>query len=446
MGVSSLSREEIFEESIKLHKAYRGKIEVSPKVPVVGIRDFAIWYTPGVAGPARAIKSDPDQSFELTSRWNTIAVISDGTRVLGLGNIGPEAALPVMEGKALLFKYLGGVDAVPLVIRAGSAEEFIKVVKALEPSFGGINLEDIESPKCFYILDKLREELDIPVWHDDQQGTALVVLAALISAFKVVGKDMRRARVVLVGLGAANYSILRYLGIYGVDLGNVVVVERPGIGILHRNHPRLQEFKDSAPHWYDAALKTNRDCLSGGIPEALKGADAVIAASKPGPGVIKKEWIKLMADDPIVFALANPVPEILPHEAKEAGARVVATGRSDYPNQVNNSLGFPAVFRGALTIRSKKISDGMCIAAAEALAKYVEESGLSEDYIIPRMDEEEAYIAEAVAVAEEAMREGVARISLSRPELEEAIRNLIKRPKKFMDTALREGLITLSKK
>ncbi len=443
MGALSLSGGDIFEESIKLHRAYRGKIEVSPKVPVVNTRDFAIWYTPGVAGPVRVIKNNPEQVFELTSRWNTIAVVSDGTRVLGLGNVGPEAALPVMEGKALLFKFLGGVDAVPLVIRAGDAEEFIRITKALEPTFGGINLEDIESPKCFYILDRLRRELNIPVWHDDQQGTALVVLAALISAFKVVGKNLRKARIVLVGLGAANYSVLRYLDVYGVDLGNVVVVERPGIGILHRDHPKLSEFKVSAPHWYNASLRTNRECLSGGLPEALKNADAVIAASKPGPGVIKKEWIKLMANDPIVFALANPVPEILPHEAREAGARVVATGRSDFPNQVNNSLGFPAVFRGALTVRSRKISDGMCIAAAEALAKYVEEKGLSENYIIPRMDEEEAYVAEALAVAEEAVREGIARTSMSRAELEESIRELISRPKKFMDIALRNNLIKL---
>jgi len=438
-----LAKENIFEESIKLHRTYRGKIEVSPKVPVINVSDFAIWYTPGVAGPVRVIKDDPEQAFELTSRWNTVAVVSDGTRVLGLGNVGPEAALPVMEGKALLFKYLGGVDAVPLVVRAGNAEELIGVVKALEPSFGGINLEDIESPKCFYILERLRRELNIPVWHDDQQGTALVVLSALISAFKVVGKDLRKAKVVLVGLGAANYSVLKYLDVYGADLGNVIVVERPGVGILHREHPRLSEFKVIAPHWYDASLRTNCECVGGGLPEALKGADAVIAASKPGPGVIKKEWVKLMADDPIVFALANPVPEILPQEAREAGARVVATGRSDYPNQVNNSLGFPAVFRGALTVKSRKISDGMCIAAAEALVKYVEERGLSENYIIPRMDEEEAYVAEAVAVAEEAMREGIARTSISKGELEDVIRELISRPKNLMHAVLRENLIKL---
>lgn len=428
--------------SIELHRKYRGKIEIIPKVPITELRDFAIWYTPGVAGPSREIfNKGKDLSFDYTLRWNYAAVISDGTRVLGLGNIGPEAGLPVMEGKALLFKYLGGVDAIPIVINARDPDKFIEVVKILEPSFGAINLEDIESPKCFYILDRLREELDIPVWHDDQQGTALVVLAGLINACKVVGKDLRKARITLVGLGAANYSVLRYLGAYGVDLGNVVVVERPEVGILHRDHPRLQEFKDRAPHWFDAAMKTNRECISGGIPEALKGADILIAASRPGPGVIKKEWIKLMADDAIVFALANPVPEILPDEAKEAGARIVATGRSDFPNQINNSLGFPAVFRGVLTVQAKKMTDSMFIAAAYALARYAERKGIHEEYIIPTMEETEAFVEEAIAVAEKAMEEGVARRKLSRSELEQEIRELIYRPRKIMEVMLREGLI-----
>lgn len=409
--------------SLRLHREYAGKIMIKPKVPIRSREDLSVWYTPGVAEPARKIAEDgPDLSFDLTWRWNTVAVVSDGTRVLGLGDIGPEAALPVMEGKALLFKHFGGVDAVPIVVREKDPEEFIRLVKALEPSFGGVNLEDISSPKCFYILGRLREELNIPVWHDDQQGTALIVLAALINAFKLVGKNVRKARIVLYGMGAANYAVMRFLKAYGADLGNIIVVERPGIGILSMNHPKLEEFKERMPHWYDAALTTNKDGIEGGPEEAFKNADAVIAASKPGPGTIKKEWVSLMADNAIVFSLANPVPEILPDEAKEAGARIIATGRSDYPNQVNNSLGFPAVFRGALTVGARKITDGMCMAAAEALAKYAEEKGLREDYIIPSMNEKEALFQEAVAVAHEAIREGMARKKYGQEELRQRIR------------------------
>lgn len=428
----------------KLHKFYGGKIETVAKVPITRLADFNIWYTPGVAEPCKVIhKESEDLSFDYTWRWNTVAVISDGTRVLGLGDIGPAAGLPVMEGKCLLFKYLGGVDCFPIVIREKDPDKLIYIIKALEPSFGGVNLEDIASPKCFYLLDKLQEVLNVPVWHDDQQGTALVVLAGLINAFKIVGKDLRKAKIALVGCGAANYSVLRYLGIYGVDLGNVIVAERQDVGILHRNHPRLQEFKEKAPHWYDAALRTNRECVSGWIPEALKDADAVIAASRPGPGVIKKEWIKLMADNPIVFSLANPVPEILPHEAKEAGARIVATGRGDFPNQINNSLGFPAVFRGAFTVRARKMSDEMFLAAAYAIAKYAEETGIHEERIVPRMEETEMYVREAMAVAEKAMELGYARRKLSRSELEAEIRELIERPKKEMELFLKAGLIPL---
>ncbi len=415
-------------ESIRRHAEARGKLEVVPKVPVRRREDFSIWYTPGVAGPARAIAEEgPERANELTWRWNTVAVVSDGTRVLGLGDVGPYAALPVMEGKALLFKVLGGVDAVPIVTNLRGVDELVSFVKALEPSFGGVNLEDIESPKCFTLLERLREELDIPVWHDDQQGTALVVLAALINAFKLVGKDMRRARIVLFGLGAANYSVLRYLRAYGIDTGNVVVVERPGIGVLGPNHPRLEEFRRRAPHWYEASLITNREGLEGGPEEAFRGADAVIAASRPGPGTIRPEWVRLMADKPIVFALANPVPEIAPEKALEAGAYVVATGRSDYPNQVNNSLGFPAVFRGALSSWARKISDGMCVAAAEALARHAEEGGLRRDYIIPAMDDAEAYVKEAWAVAEAAYAEGLARRRAPLSEVKEEIREMIMR-------------------
>ncbi len=425
--------------STELHRRYKGKIEIIPKVPIRDLQDLSIWYTPGVAGPSKAISEDRDASFDMSWRWNTVAIVSDGSRVLGLGNIGPEAALPVMEGKALLFKYFGGVDAIPLVINAGDPEEIIALVKAVEPSFGGINLEDISSPKCFTILERLRKELEIPVWHDDQQGTALIVLAALINAFKLVGKDLRSAKIVLFGLGAANYAVLKFLKMYGVNTGKVIVVERPGIGILYDSHPRLEEFKDSMPHWYEAALITNSEKITGGPEEALKGADAVIAASKPGPGTIKKEWIKLMSDNAIVFSLANPTPEILPEEAKEAGAKIVATGRSDYPNQVNNSLGFPGVFRGALTVRARKISDGMCMAAAKALASYAEEKGLREDYIIPRMYEVDAVAMEAEAVAEEAIREGIARKIIGRSDIRNEVRTLMERPKRILNVLQKAG-------
>ena len=428
-----------FEISLRLHRFYRGKIEVVPRVPVTQMEHFSVWYTPGVAEPSRAVSRDADLSFELTNRWNTIAVVSDGTRVLGLGSIGPEAALPVMEGKALLFKYLGGVDAVPLVTRTRDPDALVEFVKAVEPSFGGINLEDIESPKCFYVLERLQKELNIPVWHDDQQGTALVTLAGLINALKIVGKKLSQVRIAVIGAGAAGIAIMKYLMVAGADPGKIIAVDSKGI--LHPDRPDLKSGDPWLRWKREIAEKTNAERMTGGIPEAMRGADVVIAASRPGPGVIKKEWVRAMADDPIVFAEANPVPEIWPWEAKEAGARVVATGRSDFPNQINNSLGFPAVFRGALTVMSRKITDGMCIAAAEALARYAEEKGLSEDYIIPTMEETEAYVQEAIAVALKAIEEGVARRKPSRSELESEIRELIDRPKKYMSLALGAGLI-----
>ncbi|RLE88691.1 MAG: malate dehydrogenase [Thermoprotei archaeon] len=424
----------------ELHLKYGGKIEVVPKVPVTRLDAFSIWYTPGVAGPCREIfEKGKDLSFEYTLRWNYALVISDGTRVLGLGNIGPEAGMPVMEGKALLFKYLGGVDAIPLVVNERDPDKFIYIVKALEPSFGAINLEDIESPKCFYILEKLNEILEIPIWHDDQQGTALVTLAGLINALKIVGKKLREVRIALIGIGAANTATYKYLKVAGADPKKIIVVDSKGILYQHRED--MEVLKKTNPWKYRIAMETNPEGRVGGIREALKDADVVIAASRPGPGIIKKEWIKDMATDPIVFAEANPIPEIWPWEAKEAGARVVATGRSDFPNQINNSLGFPAVFRGILTVRSRKMTDSMFIAAAEALVKYAEQRGIHEEYIIPTMEEAEAYVVEAIAVAEKAMEEGVARRKISRTELEEEIRELIMRPRKYMKIALEKELI-----
>lgn len=439
---SSGKRVDWYSIANELHLKYQGKIEIVPKVPVLKLKDFAIWYTPGVAGPCKKIKEEGiDSSFEYTLRWNYAAVISDGTRVLGLGNIGPEAGLPVMEGKALLFKYLGGVDAIPLVINVRDPEKFIEVVKILEPSFGAINLEDIESPKCFYILEKLNEILDIPVWHDDQQGTALVTLAGLINALKIVGKKIDQVKIAFIGAGAANIAAIKYIKAAGADPKKMIVVDSKGI--LHPNRSDIEELKVKNPWKYRIALETNSEGATGGIPEAMKDADVVIAASKPGPGVIKKEWIKTMSDDPIVFAMANPIPEIWPWEAKEAGARIVATGRSDFPNQINNSLGFPAVFRGILTVRSRKMTDSMFLAAAYAIAGFAEKKGIHEDYIVPTMEEAEVFVEEAIAVAEKAMEEGVARRKLSRSELEEEIRELIYRPKKYMEIALKNNLIEI---
>ncbi len=407
------------ELALEYHSRYRGKIETGLKAPVTSYDDFAIWYTPGVAEPSREISLDRERVYEYTNKGNSVAIVTDGTRVLGLGDVGPEAALPVMEGKAMLFKYLGGVDAFPICVATKDAEEIIRVVKWIAPSFGGVNLEDIASPKCYYILERLRAELTIPVWHDDQQGTALVILAGLINGLKVVGKKMEDITVSLIGAGAANMNVARYLHLAGVKWGNMIMVDSRGI--LNPAREDLRGESGNGNKWEMCRL-TNSECRSGGIKEAMYHSDVCIALSTPGPGVIKKEWVADMADDAIVFACANPVPEIMPPEAKEGGARIVATGRSDFPNQVNNSLGFPAVFRGALDVRASRITDGMCIAAAYAIASYAEEQGLSEDYIIPRMGEREMYVREAVAVGMKAMAEGVAMVQLSEAELEDEVR------------------------
>ena len=420
-----------------MHRFYEGKMQMIPKCAVRSVDDFAVWYTPGVAAPCREIQADPDKSFELTNRWNYVAVVTDGTRVLGLGDIGPEAALPVMEGKALLFKYLGGVDAFPICLRTKDPEEIVKICKALEPSFGGINLEDIEKPKCFQVLEKAREQMQIPVWHDDQQGTATVILAGLMNAFKIVNKKPKESLITLVGSGAANIRTAYVLMKWGVKPGNIILADSKGV--IYKGRGDINQAED--PWKYDVTQKTNGEGRTGDIAEAFKGVDAVVAASKPGPNTIKKEWIKTMANDAIIFACANPIPEIWPWEAEEAGARIVATGRSDFPNQVNNSLGFPAIFRGVLDVKAKTVTDDMCIAAAQELADYAEERGMTEKDILPRMDEWEVFPREAVACALKSIEQGVARVKPSRKELYERASTIIKNARDSTELLMKHGLI-----
>lgn len=426
-------------DALRLHPFYRGKIQMTLKCRIKSFDDFAIWYTPGVAAPCKEIAKDREKVFEYTNKGNTVAVVTDGSRILGLGDIGPEAGLPVMEGKALLYKYLGGVDAFPICLATKDPDEFIQAVKWLQPSFGGINLEDIAHPKCFYILDTLRRECEIPVWHDDQQGTACVTLAGLINAVKIVGKKLEDIRVALVGAGAANIAIARLIIAAGVNPGNIIVVDSRGI--LHKDRGDRETLQTKYKEKWELCLKTNAEGIKGDIPEAMRGADVLIAASKPGPGTIKKEWVASMAKDAIVFAEANPVPEIWPWEAKEAGARIVATGRSDFPNQINNSLGFPGIFRGALDIRATTITDEMCIAAAQELAKVAEDKGIHEEYIIPTMDEWEVFPREAVAVGTKGIEQGVARVKLPADVRYKMAEEIIRKAREQVQFLMKEKFI-----
>lgn len=426
------------EDAMRLHPFYRGKIEVNLKSCVRDINDFAIWYTPGVAEPCKAIAANKEDVYKYTNKANFCAVVSDGTRVLGLGDIGPEASMPVMEGKALLFKYLGGVDAFPICVDTKDADELIDFVKMLQPSFGGVNLEDIASPKCFYILDRLKEECHIPVWHDDQQGTALVTLAGLINALKIVGKKIDEVKVVLNGAGAANICTVRLLIAAGVDKDKLIMVDSQGI--LHAGRT---ELKEEHPVKWELAQSTNSAGVTGGTAEACKGADVLIGLSKPGPDTIKKEWVASMAEEAIVFACANPIPEIWPWDAKEAGARIVSTGRSDFPNQVNNSLGFPAIFRGVLDVQASGISDTMCIAAAEELASCAPDGGMNPELILPTMDMWEVFPRVATATAVKAIEEGLARIKMSREEIYQKAEATIKKAQDQTKAAMEQGFIPL---
>ncbi|MFC2082641.1 NADP-dependent malic enzyme [Candidatus Bipolaricaulota bacterium] len=402
-------------KSPAMHAFYRGKVETALKCSINSVDDFGIWYTPGVAVPCQEIHEDPSKAIEYTNKANAIAVVSDGSRVLGLGNIGPMAALPVLEGKALLFKYLGGVGAIPIALDTQDPDEIIQAVKWMAPGFGGINLEDFSNPKCFTILDRLREELDIPVWHDDQQGTASITLAGVINAVKLVGKDLDKVTYCVVGSGAANIAFVRILIRAGVPAANIILVDSKGI--LHAGREDLEADKLANPYKWQYALETNADGRTGCMAAAIAGSDVLIAASKPGPDTIKKEWLTSMNTDAVAFVMANPTPEIWPWEAKAAGVRIVGTGRSDFPNQINNSIGFPGIFRGALDVFAKTITDEMAIAAAYSIAKTAEDKGLSEEHIVPSMMDTDVFINEAVAVGLKAIEQGIARRVLSADEL-----------------------------
>ena len=415
-----INKEELLEkakkpaqDALRLHPFYQGKIEVSLKASVRDYSDFGVWYSPGVAAPCKDIFENPDKVFEHTNKGNFVAVVSDGTRVLGLGDIGPEAAMPVMEGKALLFKYLGGVDAFPICVDTKDPDKLVEFVKMLQPSFGGINLEDIAQPKCFDVLDRLRKECHIPVWHDDQQGTATVTLAGLINALRCVGKKLEDVSIAFIGAGAANVCISNLIFFAGGDPEKCYVVDSKGI----LNKDRIGELEDKYPQKAELARITNAENRKGGIAEAMKGADVVISLSQSGPDVIKPEWIKAMAKDPIVFACANPIPEIWPWEAKEAGAKIVATGRSDFPNQVNNSICFAGIFRGVLDVQASTITDEMCVTAAQTIADLGVEIGLDEDHLLPTMDNVEVFVRQAVDVGLKAIELGIAKKKFTKEEL-----------------------------
>ncbi|OGO34644.1 MAG: malate dehydrogenase [Chloroflexi bacterium RBG_16_54_18] len=428
-------------DAMKLHPFYRGKIETTLKCCVRSFEDFAIWYTPGVATPCRAIQENPELVYEYTNKWNTVAVVSDGTRVLGLGDIGPKAGLPVMEGKALLYKYLGGVDGVPIMLDTKDPDAIINTVLMLQPGFGGVNLEDISQPKCFRILDTLREKAEIPIWHDDQQGTATVTLAGLMNAVKVVGKNKEEISVAFVGSGAANVACSRLIFGWGVNPTRCYMVDTKGI--LGKNRTDIEMRRAEFVDKWKLCQITNAEGREGNIPEAMKGVDVVIGLSRSGPGVILPEWVKTMAKDAIVFACANPVPEIWPWEAEEAGAAVVATGRSDFDNQVNNSLGFPGIFRGTLDVRARTITDEMCYAAAQAMADHVGDK-LSPKHIMPTMDDWEVFPREAAAVGMKAQEQGLSRIQMSYDELFNHALKIIKRSRDLTKSMMEQGFIELA--
>lgn len=417
------------ELSLKAHEFYGGKMQTLPKCGIYGLNWFNAWYTPGVSAVSTGIRDDNDKSFTLSNRGNLVAVVSNSTRVLGDGDCTPPGGLGVMEGKAMLMKHLGGVDSIALCVdsrvrpdeaeRLGlpagtpSAQKVIDFVHMLEPSVGAVNLEDISQPDCYRVLDELRDSCDIPVWHDDAQGTACITLAGLLNALKLAGKKLADARIVLLGAGAANTSIARLIHADGGDPAKMIMFDVSGALHVGRddimNDPRFSRQRD-------LCLKTNPGRVTD-IAQAMRGADVLIALSAPGPDTVKKEWIASMAPKSIVFTCANPIPEIWPHDAKAAGAFIVATGRGDFPNQVNNSVCFPGILKGALLVRSRKITDGMAIACAHSIADYSEKKGIAPDHIVVTMDDTEVFAVEAADVAMQAIKEGVARVTLSWQEV-----------------------------
>ncbi|HHT83974.1 MAG TPA: NAD-dependent malic enzyme [Clostridiales bacterium] len=385
-------------ESLRLHYEWKGKLEINSRAKVTNKEELSLAYTPGVAQPCLEIQKDINLSYELTRRWNTVAVVTDGTAVLGLGDIGPEAGMPVMEGKCVLFKEFGGVDAIPLCIRSKDVDEIVNTIALLAGSFGGVNLEDISAPRCFEIEKKLKERTDIPIFHDDQHGTAVVTLAAVINALKIVKKDIKDCTVVMSGAGAAGVAITKLL----ISMGIKDVILCDSKGIICEGDPRLNASKK------EIASYTNKNKITGSLADALKGADIFVGVS--APGIVTQDMVRSMAKDPIVLAMSNPVPEIMPDLAKEAGAAVVGTGRSDFPNQINNVLAFPGIFRGALDVRASDINEEMKIMAAQAIASLVSDDELNPDYIIPKAFDERVGKTVAEFVAKAARESGVARI------------------------------------
>ncbi|HQH17929.1 MAG TPA: NADP-dependent malic enzyme [Bacteroidales bacterium] len=404
--------------SEEAHKFYGGKVQVVPKAPVPGFNWFNVWYTPGVSKVSTNIRDNNVSSYELSNRGNLVAVVSDSTRVLGDGDCTPSGGLGVMEGKAFLMKYLGGVDAVALCVDSknekgeNDPDKIIQFVKMCQHSFGAVNLEDISQPNCFKVLDVLREECEIPVWHDDAQGTACVTLAGFINAIKLAGKKTSEVKIVLFGAGASNTTIARLLIADGADPKKMVMFDTKGS--LNSDRKDIQADKRFYRKW-ELCEKTNPNKIQT-MEEAMKGADVLISLSTPGPDTIKREWVRAMAPKSIVFVCANPVPEIYPYAAKEEGAYIVATGRGDFPNQVNNSIGFPGILKGALMVRAKKITDNMAIAAAHSLANYAEKRGIHPDNIVPNMEEAGVFPEEAADVAMQAIKDGVARVTMTKEE------------------------------
>ncbi|NLG34181.1 MAG: NADP-dependent malic enzyme [Lentisphaerae bacterium] len=429
--------------ALEAHRFYGGKIQVLPRAPLPGFQWFNAWYTPGVSSVSTGIRDDADESFELSWRGNVAAVVTDSTRVLGDGDVTPPGGLGVMEGKAFLMKVLGGVDAVPLCLDSRNAEGrndpeiLIDAVRRLAPSFGAVNLEDISQPNCFRVLDELRENCGIPVWHDDAQGTGCVTLAGLINALKVAGKVMADSRIVFYGAGASNTTIASLILQSGADPERVVMFDSRGG--LHRGRSDIEADPRFYRKW-ELCRKTNPGRVND-VAEALKGADVLISLSKPGPDVIRPEWVGGMARNAIVFACANPVPEIYPHAALAAGALVVATGRGDFPNQVNNSLGFPGILKGALLVRAKKITDAMAIAAANTIADHAERQGLSPRRIMPLMTDQDVFSETAAEVARQALFDGVARRSITPEQVREKAAKDIADAHAALEMLMTSGLI-----